>query len=100
MLSLSSKSRIFLYNAHLALFVRMDDTITRTNAIGTYCHSKLELALEGRALFADQQQADSLQTGKECECKELRFRRGSPLACGVMGIAWSSYNSHLETFKD
>ena len=32
MLSSSSKSRIFLYNAHLALFVRMDDTITRTNA--------------------------------------------------------------------
>ena len=31
-LSLSSKSRIFLFNAHLALFVRMDDTITRTNA--------------------------------------------------------------------
>ena len=32
MLSWSSKSRIFLYNAHLGLFVRMDDTITRTNA--------------------------------------------------------------------
>ena len=32
MLSSSSKSRIFLYNADLALFVRMDDTITRTNA--------------------------------------------------------------------
>ena len=32
-LSFSSKSRIFLYNAHLALFVRMDDTITRTNAL-------------------------------------------------------------------
>ena len=30
-LSSSSKSRIFLYNAHLALFVRMNDTITRTN---------------------------------------------------------------------
>ena len=31
-LSSSSKSKIFLYNAHLALFVQMDDTITRTNA--------------------------------------------------------------------
>ena len=31
-LSSSSKSRIFLYNVHLGLFVRMDDTITRTNA--------------------------------------------------------------------
>ena len=31
-LSSSSKARIFLYNAHLALFVRKDDTITHTNA--------------------------------------------------------------------
>ena len=31
-LSSSSKSRIFLYNAHLALFVQMNYTITRTNA--------------------------------------------------------------------
>ena len=31
-LSLSSKSRIFLYNVHLALFVRMDYTITPTKA--------------------------------------------------------------------
>ena len=31
-LSLSSKSRIFLYNAYLVLFVRMDDSITRKNA--------------------------------------------------------------------
>ena len=30
-LSSSSKSRIFLYNVQLALFVQMDDTITRTN---------------------------------------------------------------------
>ena len=32
-LSSSSKSRIFLYNAHFALFVRMDDTITRNYAL-------------------------------------------------------------------
>ena len=31
-LSSSNKSSIFLYNAHLALFVQMDDTITHTNA--------------------------------------------------------------------
>ena len=31
-LSSSSKSRIFLYNAHLALFVQMDDTIAHSNA--------------------------------------------------------------------
>ena len=30
-LSLSSKSRIFLHNAHLLLFVWMDDTITHTS---------------------------------------------------------------------
>ena len=29
----SSKSRIFLYLAHLALFVRMDDTIIGTNEV-------------------------------------------------------------------
>ena len=45
MLSSSSKSRIFLYNAHLALFVRMDDTFTQHKWIGKYRHlfSKLEL---------------------------------------------------------
>ena len=32
-LSSSSKSKIFLYNAHLALFVRMDDTITCTSTL-------------------------------------------------------------------
>ena len=34
----------------------------------------LELVLEVRALplpFADRQQTESLQTGKECECEEL-----------------------------
>ena len=36
------------------------------------------------------QQAESLQTGKECEYEELRFRRSSPLACRVMGIECSS----------
>ena len=33
MLSSPSKSRIFLYNVHLALFVQMDDTITHTNTL-------------------------------------------------------------------
>ena len=27
------------------------------------------------------------QTGKECECEELRLRRSSPLVCEVMGFA-------------
>ena len=35
-------------------------------------------------------QAESLQTGKECEYEELHFRRGLPLACRVMDIACSS----------
>ena len=30
--------------------------------------------------------------GKECECEGLRFRRGSPLECGVMGIPCFSHN--------
>ena len=32
-LSLSSKSRIFLYNVHLALFVWIDDILTCTNTL-------------------------------------------------------------------
>ena len=32
MLSSLSKSRVFLYSVHPALFVRMEDTITHTNA--------------------------------------------------------------------
>ena len=39
------------------------------------------------------QQAESLQTGKECVYHELRFRRGSSLAYSVMGIACSSSDS-------
>ena len=39
MLSSSSKSRIFLYNAHFALFVRMEDTINYPHkCIGKYRH--------------------------------------------------------------
>ena len=41
MLSSSSKSMMFLYNAYLALFIRMNDTITRTKAslsISKYHH--------------------------------------------------------------
>ena len=30
-------------------------------------------------------------TGEECECDELRSRRGLPSACGVMGFASSSF---------
>ena len=42
--SSSSKSRFFFYNVHLALFVRMDDTITRTNAsISIVYYSLLEI---------------------------------------------------------
>ena len=45
------------------------------------------------------QQAESLQTGKECEYEKLRFRRCSPLVCRIMGIECSScylvgYSSH------
>ena len=77
----------------------MDDTITRTNTIDKNCHfSNMKLALEVRALlspFADQK-TSTLQTGKECEYEELHFRRGSSLACGVMGIACSHSLLNLE----
>ena len=65
--------------------------------------SKLELALEVRTLpschcLQTRQLAELLQTGKECEYEELRFRRGSPLACGVMGIACSSCQHYLLSY--
>ena len=66
MLSPSSESRIFLFNAHLALYVRMDDTNSHTNAlVAKYGHSfsNLELISEVRALTVavqTRQQAESL----------------------------------------
>ena len=51
-LSSSSKSRIFLYNAHFALFVRMDDTITRTNASVTGIKFSDFMTYNVRALFS------------------------------------------------
>ena len=47
--------KVFLYNVHLALFVRMDDTITCSNA---------SVSSKSRRLQT-RQQAESLQTGKE-----------------------------------
>ena len=45
-----SKSRIFFYNAHLALFVQIDNTIIRTNiSVRFVTFSKLEPASEVRA---------------------------------------------------
>ena len=38
MLSLSSKSRIFLYKTHLALFIQMEDTSYPHKCIGKYRH--------------------------------------------------------------
>ena len=62
--------------------------------IGKYRHlvNWNYITLEERALLSCRclqirQQAESLQTGNESIYEELRFRRGSPLACGVMGSA-------------
>ena len=58
--------------------------------------SKLELAYWNYLCrLQTRQQAQSLQTGKECEYEELRFRRGSPLACRVMGITCSSLQKQV-----
>ena len=43
------------------------------------------------------QQAELLQTGKEYE--ELRFRRGSPLACRVMALRALVEVSFVSSFK-
>ena len=85
-LSSSSKSRIFLYNAHLALFVQMDDTITRTNS----SVSIIWLGSKSSHYFADQTTSRIVANLERTEYEELRFRRGSPLECRVMGIACSS----------
>ena len=104
-ISSSSKSRIFLYNAHLALSICLDGWHNYPHKrIGKYC-SKLELALEVRALTIavcrTRQQADLLQTGKEWNMRELRFRRGSPLACGVMGIVSSNpFTVHFKFYAN
>ena len=70
----------------------MDDTITRTNPSVSRLassFSKLELALEVvRAAIAVYQTTRRIVAN--WERKGLRFRRGSPLACGVMDIACSS----------
>ena len=87
----SSKSRIFLYNAHLALFVQRMTQLWLHKL--SFNKLTLKLALEVRALqchLQTRQHAESLRTGKECEREELCFRRGSPLACEVMGIACSN----------
>ena len=96
--SSSNKSRIFLYKL-MRTFLYLSGWMTQ---LPTQTHryvssfSKLELALEVRALpshrrLQTRQQEESLQTGKECEYEELRFRSCSPLACRVIGIACSSW---------
>ena len=84
MLSMSSKSRIFLHNAHLVLFVQMDDTITYTNALVSTSFSKLELSLGSKSTttvtspFVDQTTSRIVaELGKKYE--ELCIRRGLPL---------------------
>ena len=66
---------------HLALFVWMDDYphkrickyphLVNWNYPCKYEHDHLHLQTK--------QHTESLQTGKECEYEELRFRRGLPL---------------------
>ena len=56
----------------------MDDTIKLT----------LELALEVRALHRRQpdDKRNRSRTGEECECEELRLRRGSPLQFVITAV--------------
>ena len=94
-LSLSSKSSVFLYNAHLAPFVRRMTQLRSHKLIDKYrCLANLSWNYSWKyehcrctSCRIYRQLAESLQTGKECEYKELHFRRASPLACGVMGFA-------------
>ena len=77
-----SKSRIFIFNAHLALFVHGMTQLQSHNSISKYCHlvfSKvnLELALEVKALPSPLQTRQQAETKGSSECEELRLRRGS-----------------------
>ena len=70
--------RFFLYNAHFALFVRMDDTITHTDASVRIIISKMHYS--GVALCRPDKQNRCKLGNNMNEYEELHFRRGSPLA--------------------
>ena len=58
------------------------------NGKGSATPDYLELALdEHYHRHWQTRQQNRCKTGEECECEELRFRRGSPLACRVMCFA-------------
>ena len=90
-LSSLSKSRISIFNEHLALSVRR---MMSHNSIGKYRHlvNRLwNLPWNGESPLADQTtRVESLQNWERSECEEFRLRRGLPLACGVMCFVSSS----------
>ena len=101
-LSLLSKLSIFLFNVHLALFVRRMTQVRSLNSIGMYRHlvNTMELAWKKycKSTLPSPGRPDDKQnhcrTGEECECEQFHLRRGSPLACGVMCFVSSSFNKH------
>ena len=89
-LSSLSKSRISLFNAHLALFsehwhnyghrIPSVNIIIQWIVLVTCLGSKSTTVTIGRP---DNKQS-RCRTGEECECEELCLRRGSPLVCRII----------------
>ena len=93
-LSSLSKSRIFLFNAHLALFLRMMTYLQSLNCICKYHHlvncpwnlpwsSKITIP---SPLAVQNDKQNHWRTGEECECEKFRLRRSSRLVCGKCAL--------------
>ena len=93
-LSSLSKSRISIFNAHLALFVH---SMTSHNSIGKYRHLVnwlWSLPWNGTSPLADKTSRIIAEFERN-ECAELRFRRGLPLACWVICFVSSSCSCYM-----
>ena len=72
---------------HLVLFVQIDDYPHKR--MGKYPHLVIGTSLVSKSTTIAICRPDNKQNRwKECEYDELRFRRGSLLAYGVMGFAF------------
>ena len=69
------------------------------NPIGKYRHLvnqpwnlplKVSLKTTTIAVGRPDNKQNRCRTGEECECEELRLRKGFAISCGIMGFASSS----------
>ena len=67
--------------------------VAQTHRLSSFSNVIMELtSLESESITVTVCRTDNKQNrcGPECEYEKFHFRRGSPLACGVMGSACSS----------